>query len=445
MFEYGDTLLEDFDLSGYDTTEYKPYLHYFDANSEFEEEYFGDEYYEPWVSFTSGDSLVHYNKKGPNAPLTFNILSSGTIYWKNSGGTAKAIQYSKDKGQTWTTITSSSEGVGIPVSAGDVLWFKGDNAEYQNNTFSGSTAWFTLEGNAMSLFDSADYKTLLDFSSGHALDWVFRYCTGLTDASDLVLPATGITEYCYSGLFNMCTNLTYGPKLPATILAYHCYNSMFEGCSSLIATPNLPATTLAAACYRYMFKDCTSLVRVSYLRASVVPDNAYVRMFSGCNSLVNPPRILATTMGSESCRVMFDSCTSLVRAPELPATTLGYGCYWQMFLDCRNMLYAPKVLPATALTENCYNLMFDDCYALERAPELPAKTLVTRCYYFMFQYCFNLKYIKCLATDGFSSSGCLQNWTYGVASSGTFVKDANATSWPTGGHGIPNGWTIVDA
>lgn len=441
MIEYGDTLFEDFDLSGYDTTEYKPYLHYFDTNSEFEDEYFGDEYYEPWVSFTSGDTLVHYNKKGPNAPLTFNILSSGTIYWKNSGGTAKTIQYSKDKGQTWTTITSSSEGVGISVSAGDVLWFKGDNAEYQNNTFSGSTAWFTLEGNAMSLFDSADYKTLLDFSSGHALDWVFRHCTGLTDASDLVLPATGITEYCYSGLFNMCTNLTYGPKLPATVLAYHCYNSMFEGCSSLIATPNLPATTLAAACYRYMFKDCTSLVRASDLRASVAPDSAYVRMFSGCNNLVNPPRILAMTMGSESCRLMFDACTSLVRAPELPATTLGNGCYQQMFNNCAKLATAPRILPASTLTQYCYADMFNGCSSLVKAPELPASTLVNWCYYEMFQYCSKLNYIKCLATGGFSSTNCKTSWTYDVSSSGTFVKDAN-TTWSSG---IPNGWTIVDA
>ena len=45
-----------------------------------------------------------------------------------------------------------------------------------------------------------------------------------------------------------------------------------------------------------------------------------------------------------------------------------------------------------------------------------------------------------LATD-VSASGCLFWWVYGVASSGTFVKQAS-TTLPTGWSGIPDGWTV---
>lgn len=36
-------------------------------------------------------------------------------------------------------------------------------------------------------------------------------------------------------------------------------------------------------------------------------------------------------------------------------------------------------------------------------------------------------------------------WVIGVASTGTFVKNPEMTSWPTGIYGIPEGWTVQDA
>ena len=61
----------------------------------------------------------------------------------------------------------------------------------------------------------------------------------------------------------------------------------------------------------------------------------------------------------------------------------------------------------------------------------------------MFNNCSKLNNIKCLATD-ISATSCLTNWVKGVASSGTFVKDAN-TTWPEGVSGIPTGWTVQTA
>lgn len=177
--------------------------------------------------------------------------------------------------------------------------------------------------------------------------------------------------------------------LPATTLTVYCYDSMFYNCSNLTSAPELPATTLARYCYAYMF----------------------------------------------------DKCASLTAAPELPATTLAVHCYELMFSNCTSLTAAPE-LPALNLVSYCYYNMFFGCTSLTTAPELPATTLAEHCYEYMFGNCVNLTYIKCLATDK-SAYNCTAGWVSNVASSGTFVKAANAT-WTTGSSGIPNGWTVID-
>ena len=61
----------------------------------------------------------------------------------------------------------------------------------------------------------------------------------------------------------------------------------------------------------------------------------------------------------------------------------------------------------------------------------------------MFNGCSNLKYITCLASQGFESEGCTSNWVSGVASLGTFTK-ASSVSWPSGPNGIPSGWSVQE-
>lgn len=100
------------------------------------------------------------------------------------------------------------------------------------------------------------------------------------------------------------------------------------------------------------------------------------------------------------------------------------------------------ILPATTLSNYCYYYMFANCTSLTTAPELLAPTLATSSYNRMFFGCSNLNYIKCLAVNK-SASDSTNYWTYGVASSGTFIKDAN-TSWPSGENGIPQNWSVID-
>ncbi len=121
----------------------------------------------------------------------------------------------------------------------------------------------------------------------------------------------------------------------------------------------------------------------------------------------------------------------------------GPSFYEGLFSGCKSLTSAPQLL-ATTLQNRCYYNMFSNCTSLTTAPQLPATTLAERCYQGMFYGCSNLNYIKMLATD-ISASDCLDGWVNGVASIGTFVKNAAMTSLPSGINGIPSGWTVENA
>ena len=163
-------------------------------------------------------------------------------------------------------------------------------------------------------------------------------------------------------------------------------------------------------------------------------------MFNGCTALVTAPALPATTLVSNCYYNMFAGCSSLTTAPALPATTLTFNCYAYMFAGCSSLTTAPE-LPATTLAERCYRYMFRDCTSLTTAPELPATTLASQCYAYMFQGCSKLNNITMLATD-ISETDCLTNWVSGVSEGGTFIKNPDMVSLPSGVNGIPNKWAI---
>ena len=298
--------------------------------------------------------------------LTFNISSAGTINWaKSDTASTKTIDYKLNNGE-WISIKSrmGSLATKINVVAGDKIQFRGNNATYGSSsssysTFSGSTAGFEVEGNIMSLINSTNFSTLKTLESDYTFSYLFYNCTGLTSAENLILPATTLTNRCYSVMFGGCTSLTTAPALPAMTLAEGCYNSMLYGCTSLTTATELPATTLADYCYTNMFVGCTSLTTV--------------------------PSLSATTLAQACYEHMFDNCASLTAVPSnyLPVTALTYGCYGGMFSNCSSLTTAPA-LPSTTLANYCYNGMFRGCTSLTTAPELPATTLAYGCYSDMF-------------------------------------------------------------
>ena len=423
-------------------------------------------------------SIVFYYKVEPDysKPLTFNIISGGTLYWKaNSINNKKTIEYKKNN-NNWVPITSSTEGTQIVVAAGDVVQFRGNNSGYSdgaaNNFFSGTDVSFSVEGNIMSLISKENFSELATLSSDYTFKFLFNNCESLISAGDLLLPAMNITTGCYNGLFVRCSNLILAPELPATTVESMSYIDMFAGCSSLTTAPELPATTLAINCYESMFSGCTSLRKAqSVLPATTLTMSCYSNMFRGCTSLTTAPELPATTLANRCYEYMFFNCTSLRKAQSvLPATTLTEYCYSDMFQGCTSLTTAPDILatslayfacfamfeyctsltvvptilPATTLAEYCYKEMFFGCTSLTKAPVLPADVLARESYSNMFRRCTNLNYIKCLATN-ISASSCTAYWVDGVSSTGTFVKDSNMPSWTTGNNGIPENWTVQDA
>lgn len=167
-------------------------------------------------------------------------------------------------------------------------------------------------------------------------------------------------------------------------------------------------------------------------------------LFNYCSSLTTAPELPATTLTDYCYYNMFGFCSNLVTAPAiLPATTLANNCYQEMFQSCSSLVNIPE-LPATTLANYCYYSMFLQCTSLTTAPVLPATTLVTGCYNSMFNSCSSLNYIKALFTtqpsDTYTSS-----WVSKVPSTGTFVKNSEATWDVTGDNGIPTGWTVETA
>lgn len=172
---------------------------------------------------------------------------------------------------------------------------------------------------------------------------------------------------------------------------------------------------------------------------------AFCRLFNDCLSLKTPPELPATTVQRSSYFHMFNG-SGITYAPDLPVTSVnGTQPFGSMFYHCYDMIKAPKILPATTLpnvsNSSTYGYMFNGCPITE-APELPAQTLVQRCYMSMFFNCSSLNYIKMLATN-ISASNCLSNWVSGVAATGIFVKNINATWTTTGASGVPTGWTVI--
>ena len=268
-------------------------------------------------------------------PLTFNILSDGTINWVASSSVTKTIEY-KLNNDEWVSIASKkgSSAPTINVVKGDKLQFRGNNTQYATsysnyNSFSGSTASFEAEGNIMSLIYGDDFKNNLAISGKYTFLRLFEQCVNLVSAENLILPANTLVHGCYFGMFSNCTSLTTVPSnlLPATTVLKSCYRKMFLGCTSLTTAPELPSTSVATSCYDSMFQGCTSLTRApELLKDNDLAMSCYYSMFKGCTSL-NYIKCLATNITAYLCTNDWvsgvASTGTFVKNPDMASWTAG--------------------------------------------------------------------------------------------------------------------------
>lgn len=317
--------------------------------------------------------------------LTFEALEDGFQITKSG---QDQPQYSIDGGVTWKSVHYSNKTVAI--NKGQKMYLRGNlipENTYGIGRFTANKK-FRAKGNCMSLLFGDNAKDAYSLEGyDYAFLGLFNDCTTLEDASNLKLQALVLSNACYEKMFDDCTSLINAPVLPATSLTVRCYYEMFIRCKSLKEVPKLPATTLASYCYNGMFSVCTSLESAPELPATNLTTSCYGSMFKGCVSLVNPPSLPAKTLANSCYSNMFNGCTELVKAPELPATRLNLDSYYAMFLGCSK-----------------------------------------------------LNYIKAMFLSNGSNTG---SWVYGVASSGTFVKNKNAIWDLVGSSGVPEGWTVV--
>ena len=295
--------------------------------------------------------------------------------------------------RNYLTLTATEDNSSVALTKVGTL-----SNEFEVNVGSGWTAYefgtvIPLNAGESCKWRCKSHPTTQDYSN-----YVQFVMTGTIEASGNVnsmlssdfenITSISVYSHAFRSLFKDCTSLTQAPSLPATILASNCYYSMFYGCTSLTQAPSLPETVLALGCYASMFSNCTSLTQ----------------------------------------------------APSLPATVLASDCYNSMFMNCTSLTQAPS-LPATILASDCYNSMFRDCTSITQAPSLPAITLESGCYKSMFNGCTSLAEVRIAATKESTATDALVYWLSGVSATGDFYCDPNATIFPTGASGIPEGWT----
>lgn len=257
-------------------------------------------------------------------PLTFEAKEAGAIVgvFVFEGTHTTQLQYKLNDG-AWTDYTLNDEI--ILENVGDKVSFRGDNHGTEENGLDPirCTAPCYIYGNVMSLLYKENFATATTLPRNFIF---YGLLSGMPIYShptkDLLLPATTLTEECYSGMFEY-TCLTRAPELPSETLAPACYWLMFEGCTNLTTAPaTLPATTLAERCYSGMFKGCTSLTTAPVLPAPTLVESCYYSMFEGCSSL-NNVECLATSFGSYSTYKWLDGVSST------GTFTKATGATWQ--------------------------------------------------------------------------------------------------------------------
>lgn len=425
----------------------------------------------PWIGMTATvgqDYTVYvYTENGwviGDVPLDlpymrFTALEDTTFTFKKSNLASAdlEVKYSID-GKPWKNMEF---GVATPtVPAGSYVLFKSNFKGYNsldveaNGHFS-STGNFNLSGNIMSLIYGDEFVGQTSLANYKCVfGGLFSNCTKLKSISSELLPATTLSISCYYELFLGCTGLTSIPSnlLQATTLADRCYKEMFMNCSGITSVSSglLPANNMATQCYSSMFygSGITSIPS-GFLPATNLANSCYSNMFAYSNVTSIPADLLPATTLANSCYYGLFSNSKITSVPAglLPATNLVNYCYQLMFYECKSLKSADIELPATTVNNNgVYSRMFFNCTNLTDSPIIKATSVSGNdAFYEMFYGCGKMKYLVCDIMNEPSSS-ISSNWLGGVAATGTFYKNPNATWDQTitpGTSTVPSGWIIT--
>lgn len=335
-----------------------------------------------------------------------------------SGDSNPDIEYSYDK-LNWTKLEKD---VGVTVSGTDKLYLRGDNPDglstsnVNTTTFKATLQW-EVGGDVTTLINK---KGNVETLPQYCFRVLFYGSTTLRNSSELRLPSKEIGISAYVTMFGSCTALLDAPKeILCETLGRSCMQNMFQKCSALLYGPDaLYAKKAVNNCYFQMFQSCTNLIKAPDIYIETFSDDACLNlMFNDCKSLVNPPKMFvkSTSNSTNAMRGMFTGCTALKSAPDIYVETVGSNSFYNTFSGCTS---------------------------LEQAMVLPAKKLESGCYTNLFRSCKKVNYITALF-ETLPSTSYTSNWVSGVSSTGTFVKNINATWTTTGASGVPTGWNVI--
>ena len=179
------------------------------------------------------------------------------------------VEYSLNDG-IWNNYTAKTE-LNIPINK--VIGFRGNLTPDTTDTSLG-IGTFSIAGD-VSVYGAPKALLVDNTLVNYAFSNLFNNCTGLTDASGLILNSSELKPGCYQYMFNGCSALNKAPiELPATVAVNYCYYYMFNGCSNLTTAPEIllndkgtggKYTSLfgnSAPCddpMSYMFTNCSKL------------------------------------------------------------------------------------------------------------------------------------------------------------------------------------------
>jgi hypothetical protein len=185
-----------------------------------------------------------------------------------AGVNCTKLEFSYDK-KTWTRLKGSDI---LTINKNDSLFMRCRSGHIcktknDNKSLFYSTGKFNIGGNLHTLI--FDYTTVVD---SLPIDYCMKSLFNskmVVDASQLILPAKILSNYCYASMFADCKELKIAPKLPATQLAEGCYSGMFSQCEKLEIAPDLLADTMVESCYSFMFQYCTKLKYIKCLAKNI--------------------------------------------------------------------------------------------------------------------------------------------------------------------------------
>ena len=276
---------------------------------------------------SGSDNIIRIGKRFDSAPtLTIEKSLDGTT-WETMGETS------------YTDITATVPANGrLYLRCNTPTWCSGLSANGGSitNAIKTNGGYCNIGGNIMSLLYGSSFTgNETTFPSGSTYTFASLFyddknytVSKIIDASNLLLPATTLTEYCYRSMFVSCSTLEKAPSiLPATELAQYCYYKMFRNCTSLTTAPDiLPATELAKYCYNETFYGCSALKTAPVLPATTLTQACYANMFYNCTSL-NYIKCLATDISANVCTTSWvsgiSSTGTFVKNPSMTGWTTG--------------------------------------------------------------------------------------------------------------------------